>query len=298
MLNVLRDWWSSLWSWLQPGDRAPRVTAIGDDWRVPELALRQLNEVPLRIEAGLELLPLVDPSQGGKVIDTLGRMRASIAEDLGWVFPGAQFSDNPRLPPLGYRIFIWGHAVAEGQVMPGMVGIAPDRLTPEQRQVAKVGERPKTGELVAWVPQTVEEARRMGLAADEMMLEHLEHVLRQQMYRFVTPESLSMTLETRLRHYGRELADELLSRFITRGELLFCFRELLRAGRSLREFPQVIEALYRHCHSRSHEAATSSDAMFGMALQIPQFSPRELAEATCREMGWPSLDERMRPLPG
>jgi|GEM_PF-3479669 flagellar biosynthesis component FlhA len=291
--HPLRRTFAKLFPWL---DMGPRDTiqpgpAYEDPIRDPEAVLLSLNAPPIRVEVGSELITLVDPSVGGRLMDGIVVLRVAIAEDLGWVLPGVQFRDNQQMTPLGYRLFIWGQAVAEGIVMPGMMGVDPAALTPEQAKGARVGERPATGQLVAWIPQTLEQAAQQGVAADEMLLEHLDVVLRKNLYRLVTPDSLSFALDRRLRLYGRELVDELLSRFITRGELMLCLRELLKANRSIRDLPQIIEALFAFCHDRCTRSGPS-DAMLGMALQVPQFTPYDLAQAVCRQMGWPPLDER------
>lgn len=293
--HPLRRTFAKLFPWLSvdPRDMIHVEGSQDDPIRDPEAVLLGLNAPPIRVEVGSEIIQLVDPGSGGRLMDGIVMLRVAIAEELGWVIPGVQFRDNALLSPLGYRLFVWGQAVAEGIVMPGMMGVDPETLTPEQAKQAKVGERPATGQLVAWIPETLEQAAQQGVAADEALLEHLDIVLRKNLYRLVTPDSLSFALDRRLRLYGRELADELLSRFITRGELMLSLRELLKAGRSVRDLPQIIEALYATCHERCTKGNAPSDAMFGMALQVPQFSPYDLAQAVCRQMGWPPLDERM-----
>lgn len=293
--HPLRRTFAKLFPWFAPvrRDGVASEMAYDDPIRDPEAVLLGLNAPPIRVEVGSELIGLVDASSGGTLMDGIVVLRVKLAEDMGWVIPGVQFRDNPGLTPLGYRLFVWGQAVAEGIVMPGMMGVDPESLSPEQAKSARVGERPATGQLVAWIPQTLEQAAQQGVSADEMLLEHLEAVLRKNLYRLVTPDSLSFALDRRLRLYGRELADELLSRFVTRGEFMLCLRELLRAGRSVRDLPQIVEALYASCHERCTRGSTPSDAVFGMALQVPQFTPYDLAQSVCRQLGWPPLDERL-----
>ncbi|MBO9542468.1 FHIPEP family type III secretion protein [bacterium] len=293
--HPLRRTFAKLFPWLAPAHRdgVAQEMPYDDPIRDPEAVLLGLNAPPIRVEVGSELIGLVDASSGGTLMDGIVMLRVKLAEEMGWVIPGVQFRDNPGLTPLGYRLFVWGQAVAEGIVMPGMMGVDPESLSPEQAKAARVGERPATGQLVAWIPQTLEQAAQQGVSADEMLLEHLEVVLRKNLYRLVTPDSLSFALDRRLRLYGRELADELLSRFVTRGEFMLCLRELLKAGRSVRDLPQIVEALYTSCHERCTRGSTPSDAMFGMALQVPQFTPYDLAQSVCRQLGWPPLDERL-----
>lgn len=289
----LHSTFAKLFPWLGGGPRdtmQPR-SDFDDLVRDPEAVLLGLNAPPIRVEVGSELITLVDPASGGRLMDGIVVLRVAIAEDLGWVIPGVQFRDNPVLTPLGYRLFIWGQAVAEGIVMPGMMGVDPESLSPEQAKQARVGERPATGQLIAWIPQTLEQAAKQGISAEDLLLEHLGLVLRKNLYRLVTPDSLSFSLDRRLRLYGRELADELFARFLSRGELMLCLRELLKAGRSIRDLPQIIEALYTICHERSVQGSLP-DAMMGMPMQMAPFSAFELAQSVCYHMGWPLLDER------
>ena len=289
----LRSTFAKLFPWMsgEPRDTMQPHSEADDLVRDPETVLLGLNAPPVRVEVGSELITLVDPSSGGRLMDGIVVLRVAIAEDLGWVIPGVQFRDNPVLTPLGYRLFLWGQAVAEGIVMPGMMGVDPESLSPEQAKQARVGERPATGQLIAWIPQTIEQAAKQGVSAEELLLEHLDVVLRKNLYRLVTPDSLAFSLDRRLRLYGRDLADELFARYLSRGELMLCLRELLKAGRSIRDLPQIIEALYLISHERSIQAGPG-DPMGGMPLQMTPLSPFELAQAVCYQMGWPLLGER------
>jgi hypothetical protein len=73
---------------------------------------------PLIITVGFNLLPLVDPSRGGKLLKRVSAIRTHIGLELGIVLPGVRFTDDLRLNPNGYEIYVREISVARGEVVP------------------------------------------------------------------------------------------------------------------------------------------------------------------------------------
>lgn len=70
----------------------------------------------IRVEIGLQLLPLVDPNQGAPLLAQVKDLRKEIADITGFVTPGIRIKDNLDLPPNDYVVFLKETPVASGEI--------------------------------------------------------------------------------------------------------------------------------------------------------------------------------------
>ncbi len=61
------------------------------------------------------LIPLVDATQGGDLLDRVVMIRRQLAIELGLVIPVVRIRDNIQLQPNEYRIKIKGSELARGE---------------------------------------------------------------------------------------------------------------------------------------------------------------------------------------
>jgi flagellar biosynthesis protein FlhA len=73
---------------------------------------------PMEIEIGYNLIPIVDKSQGGDLVDRIKLVRSRIAKELGVRVPPIRIRDNVSLDPNEYVIKIRGIEVARYKVYP------------------------------------------------------------------------------------------------------------------------------------------------------------------------------------
>ncbi|MBR4953570.1 MAG: FHIPEP family type III secretion protein, partial [Oscillospiraceae bacterium] len=86
--------------------------------RKPENVLSLLQVEQLELEFGYGLVPMVDASLGGDLLDRIVMIRRQCAIDLGIVIPSVRLRDNVRLGANEYVLKIRGDEVARGDVMP------------------------------------------------------------------------------------------------------------------------------------------------------------------------------------
>jgi len=71
----------------------------------------------LEIEIGYSLVPLVDESQGGDLLERIKNLRRRMANDMGISVPRVRIRDNPSLPsPNNYSLKIRGVEVGRGEL--------------------------------------------------------------------------------------------------------------------------------------------------------------------------------------
>ena len=89
-----------------------------EEKRRPENVLNLLQVEQIEFEFGYGIVPLVDKSLGGDLLDRVIMIRRQCAVDLGIIIPSIRMRDNVRLGPNEYRVLIKGSEVAKGEVMP------------------------------------------------------------------------------------------------------------------------------------------------------------------------------------
>src|SRR5699024_2652446 len=83
----------------------------------PENVINLINMDPIEFEFGYALIPLVDASQGGDLMDRIVMIRRQLAIELGLVIPVVRIRDNIQLNPNEYRLNIRGNEVAFGELL-------------------------------------------------------------------------------------------------------------------------------------------------------------------------------------
>src|SRR5690606_15959432 len=82
------------------GDKALPGSSEKDEGEVLSL----LRVDVLELEIGYGLIPLIDKSQGGDLLERVGYIRRQIAGELGFIVPKIRIRDNLRLSPNQYVV--------------------------------------------------------------------------------------------------------------------------------------------------------------------------------------------------
>ena len=71
------------------------------------------------LEVGYTLIPLVDATQGGELLQRIKALRRQLATEMGFIMPAIHIRDNLKLKPDEYSVLLKGVEVAGGSVMMG-----------------------------------------------------------------------------------------------------------------------------------------------------------------------------------
>ncbi|HEY6236136.1 MAG TPA: flagellar biosynthesis protein FlhA, partial [Candidatus Elarobacter sp.] len=101
----------------QPG--APGIAGSTSQAAVKpaESVVPLLSYDPMELEIGFGLIPLVDVSQGGDLLERITMIRRHAARELGIVVPPIRVRDNLQLKPSTYVVKIYGLEVTRAEVM-------------------------------------------------------------------------------------------------------------------------------------------------------------------------------------
>ena len=99
---------------------ASKPVVAGDTARTPEQKDLSWDDVTpvdvIGLEVGYRLIPLVDRTQGGELLNRIKGVRKKLSQELGFLVPPVHIRDNLDLQPNHYRISLMGVTCGESEV--------------------------------------------------------------------------------------------------------------------------------------------------------------------------------------
>lgn len=74
----------------------------------------------LKVELGKALLPLVNPAEGGVLLERITSLRRNFEENFGWIIPGVTFQRNYDIKPNEYKISVRERECSAGAIQMGL----------------------------------------------------------------------------------------------------------------------------------------------------------------------------------
>jgi flagellar biosynthesis protein FlhA len=200
---------------------------------------------PMDLEIGFGLVPLVDASQGGQLIERIRLIRNQIAEELGFILPPVNVKDNIQLKNTDYRIKVRGIELARGTVRPGqMMAINPSGAG-KLNGFTKVRE-PAFGFEAYWIPKDKREmAESSGMTVVDdtsVITTHISEEAKRHAADILTRQDVSDMVE-RIKQNHPSVVEELLPGKMTIGKVHRVLQSLLRERVSIRDLPSILETL-------------------------------------------------------
>ncbi len=203
---------------------------------------------PLELEIGYGLIALVDPDQGGDLLERVKMLRKQLALELGIVIPPVRIRDNVEMGSNDYVIKLRGNPIGEGEVMPGY----QLALLPEDVEEAPSGirvEDPTFGLPAVWVAErNLSEAEQMGLTLIEppaVVTTHLLEELRKNAHRLLDRQEVKKLLD-KVKETAPALVDELVPDLLSLGSIQKVLKRLLEERIPIRDLVTILEALADH----------------------------------------------------
>jgi flagellar biosynthesis protein FlhA len=206
-------------------------------------SLLKLDEIHL--EVGYALVPLVDQSHGGQLLQRIRALRRHLATQLGFLVPSVHITDNIRLKPREYVAELRGVEVARYEIAQDRVlAISSD---PHPAPLEGIDTRePAFGVAAKWIePRMQEKALASGYAVVDqtsIIATHLAEIVRQHAHELLTRQETKRLLDA-LAESHPKLVEELVPRLLSLGELQRVLQLLLHEQVSIRDLPAILETL-------------------------------------------------------
>lgn len=215
-----------------------------DNLKSPENVVNLLNVDPIEFEFGYGLIPLVDASQGGDLLDRVVMIRRQLALELGIVIPVVRIRDNIQLQPNEYRIKIKGNELAKGELLlDHYLAMSPG----DDDSIDGIDTiEPSFGLPAKWINEQVkEDAEMLGYTVVDppsVVSTHLTEIIRANASELLGRQETKQLID-HLRETAPILVEELTPTPMSIGEIQKVLSKLLDESVSVRNLPIIFETL-------------------------------------------------------
>lgn len=238
---------------LKKGEEKEKNESISEDLAVEEAAVTNevedvselLNIEVLEVEIGYGLIPLVDESSGGDLLQRISSIRRQCAIDMGIIVQPIRIRDNLQLEPNQYCIKIKGNRVALYSLMPNMVlCMDPMGLGLELEGIKAI--EPSFGLEALWISKDkIEEAELRGYTIVDpstILVTHLLEIVKDKSHELMGREEVKAIMDATKEKYS-VIVEELIPDIMTLGEVQKVLQNLLREKVAIRDRVTILETL-------------------------------------------------------
>ena len=219
----------------QPGAAAPGS---------PENVLPLLTVDPMEVEIGYALISMVDPGQGGDMLDRIGTIRRQMAMDLGLVVPPIRIRDNIQLKPTEYVIRVKGAEVGRGELLPDhYLSMSVDQSDDTLVGIPTV--EPSFGLPAVWIsPEVRDQAEAMGYTVVDcpsVLATHLSEVIKRYGSDLLTRQEVQKLVDL-VKENNPAVAGELMG-VLGLGDVQKVLQNLAKEQVPIRDLVTIFETL-------------------------------------------------------
>ncbi len=204
-----------------------------------------LNVEPIEMEFGYSLIPLVDESSGGKLINRIVIFRRQYAQEMGFVIPSIRLHDGSSLGTNQYIIKVRDEEVARGEILVDYyLALEPSTATGHIDGIETI--EPAYGIPARWIlPEKKELAEIYGytvITPLTVMLTHLTETVKQHAYELLG-RTETMQLVENLKLSMPELIEDAIPNAVTYATLEKILRNLLKEGIPIKDLATILESI-------------------------------------------------------
>ena len=210
----------------------------------PEDVMKLLTVEPMEAEIGYAIIPLIDPAQGGDMLDRIGTIRKQMALEMGIVVPPIRIRDNIQIKPTEYILRVKGAEAGRGELLPDHY-LAMNTGGVEEDLIGVPTKEPAFGLPALWIsPDLRDKAESMGYTvvdAPSVMATHLSEVIKKNGAELLTRQEVQK-LTDMVKETAPAVVGELLSS-LSLGEIQKVLQNLIREQIPIRDLVTIFEAL-------------------------------------------------------
>ena len=216
-----------------------------EEKRKPESVTALLQVDPIELEFGYGIVPMVDVSQGGDLLDRVVMIRRQCALDLGIIVPAIRLRDNIQLGTNAYSIKVKGVEIARGEVMADhLLALSTTEVEEEIYGIPTV--EPTFGLPALWIPKSErEEAEVLGYSTVDppsVIATHLTEIIKRYGHELLNRQQVQTLLDN-LSKSQPALVEEVVPKLFSLGEVQKILGNLLSENIPIRDMASIIETL-------------------------------------------------------
>lgn len=199
---------------------------------------------PITLEIGYSLIPYVDESQKGEIVEKIRKLRKQLAKELGIVIPLVHIRDNLELKPNEYRILLRDVEVARGEVEPGKF-LAIDTGGVRGEIKGKPTKEPAFGLTAYWVDDSEKDrAKLLGYTVVDVptvIVTHLSEVIKKHAHEIVSRADVKEMVTKLASRYP--VVRDMVPEPVSYGILTKVIQNLLKEGIPVKDLLTIIESV-------------------------------------------------------
>lgn len=200
------------------------------------------------LEVGYRLIPLVDQSQGGELLNRIKGVRKKLSQELGFLVPPVHIRDNLELDPNAYRITTMGVASGEGELKHGdELAINPGQVFGPLKGVET--KDPAFGLDAVWIkPDQKDEAQSLGYTVVDsatVVATHISQLLTNNAALLLGHEEVQNLLDMLAKSHPR-LVEGLVPDVLALTTIVKVLQNLLNEGVAIRDMRSIVQTLVEY----------------------------------------------------
>jgi len=236
----------------------------------PESVLPLIQIDPLEVEIGYNLIPLVDPEQGGTLLDRITNIRRRSALDMGLIVPPIRIRDNMELEPQMYSILIKGIEVGRGMLQIGKLMAMDSGDVSEKIEGVEFIE-PVFNLNAIWIDAEVRDsAESRGYTVVDcptIIATHLTEIIRRHADEILGREEVKKLIDNIKGDYPA-VVKEIDDKNISLGDIQKVLQNLLRERVSIRNMVTILETLATYVDYTKDPGMLTEYVRAGLSRQI------------------------------
>ena len=258
-------------------------TGVANKQEKKELGWDDVQQIDvIGLEVGYRLIPLVDQSQGGELLNRIKGVRKKLSQELGFLVPPVHIRDNLELDPNAYRITMMGVSSGEGELKHGdELAINPGQVFGPIKGVET--KDPAFGLDAVWIkPDQKDEAQSLGYTVVDsatVVATHISQLLTNSAALLLGHEEVQNLLDMLAKSHPR-LVEGLVPEVLPLTTVVKVLQNLLNEGVAIRDMRSIVQTLVEY-GPRSQDADVLTAAVrislrrlivqdaVGMSSEIP-----------------------------
>ncbi len=212
----------------------------------PESVISLIQVDPLEVEIGYSLIPLVDPEQGGTLLDRITNIRRRSALEMGLIVPPIRIRDNMELESSSYSILIKGVEVGGGLLQVGRLMAMDSGEVVEKIEGAEFTE-PVFSLKAIWIdPEVRGTAEQRGYTVVDcptIIATHLTEIIKRHADEILGRQEVQQIVDNIKNDYPAVINELISERKMSLGDIQKVLQNLLRERVSIRNMITILETL-------------------------------------------------------
>ena len=231
------------------------------------------------IELGYGLIPLIDESHDGKLLQRTKGIRKKLSSDFGFLLPTIRIRDNLDSAPNNYKIVLNGSSRGSGQIEMGKeLAINPGQVLEEVDGIKT--QDPAFGLEAVWINEEDKEyAQAVGYTVVDpstVIATHLNSILRANADEFMTFDIAQEMLD-RIGEQSPKMLEELIPEQLPLSSFVKILQNLLAEGVPLRDMRTLLETVSEGVANTKDPEALTAMVRIRLGRLIVQEASQEQA---------------------